>query len=144
MTEETPEQPKKQGVVTPEMYEQMRKSVLDELRPILRKELEDEALTKTGGAGCLPANLNKGEGGSGSDNSGRREFDSYEDMIDTLRKEGDVSTIKKLWAKNIPLILKNSLEYRSKIVVDEAGNVLDSPIKRALKRDNEFIRRGNK
>jgi hypothetical protein len=103
-----------------------------------------EELAKAGGIGTLPSSLNKSsEGGSG--NSGNREYEgatmqeAYANMIDDLRAKGETETLNKLLQKGIG-VFKTNFEVKAPIVTDSKGNVIDSPIRRALNAQNKRAR----
>lgn len=101
-----------------------------------RVKLKDE-LAKTGGSGVLPANL--GGQGEGSNSVNSREYEgntlkeAYHNMIDDLRAKGDTETLNKLLAKGLPAF-KTNFEYIAPIVTNSKGDVIDSPIRRTLKK----------
>jgi hypothetical protein len=122
MTEETennygiPAKKLKIEIDTDKIKEEMKKLTDAESRiKELEKEAEDskqykEYFEKNSGKGTLPASLNNGEG---SHSEGQKEFNSFPEMVEYLKKH-DPETYKKLLVKGIQDFKANphSFEYR--------------------------------
>jgi hypothetical protein len=95
-----------------------------------------ESYDKNGGAGNLPASLNNGEGGSGGSGSEKREFDSYEEMIEWCRIH-DKTAYQAIKAKAYRGMSENKSFWEWKDTFDENGK---SIIGRTLERANKQVR----
>jgi hypothetical protein len=101
---------------------------------------------KEGGKGQLDANL----GGQlarelgNSNSSDFKEFNSFEEMADFYRNSKDPQDkekYKKLYMQCFNKVKTLSQTYDYPLIADSEGNILDSPVKRALEAQNEKVRK---
>ncbi len=92
-----------------------------------------------------------GRGSSGSlklryaqGSSSKREFSSYEDLIDYLRETGDKETLNKLWQKQLNALKSGDLPstiYDGNKLPEDKLKTEPSLIMKVIQRKNEQIRR---
>lgn len=146
MSEETQEENKQELEQKPSLKVQANKEQIEKIKAIFEddqatklanleaenKQLK-EILDKTGGNGVLPASLN-----NEVKPEGLKEYDSFEQMVDELRKAGDVVTLNKIFEKGILGMCENP--QASNFTYSDKWENGTSCIKKVLDRQNEKAR----